>query len=34
LIRQKFGKGFSLVRLDPILDAESEITGYMALVKP
>ena len=34
LIRQKYGKGFNLVRLDPILDAESEITGYMALVKP
>ncbi len=34
LIRQKFGKGFSVVRLDPILDAESEITGYMALVRP
>ena len=34
LIRQKFGKSFNLVRLDPILDAESTITGYMALVKP
>jgi hypothetical protein len=34
LIQKKFGKEYSLVRLDPILDAESEITGYMALVKP
>jgi hypothetical protein len=33
LIQKKFGKELNLVRLDPILDAESEITGYMALVK-
>jgi hypothetical protein len=34
VVQQKFGKNFNLVHLDPILDAESEITGYVALVKP
>jgi hypothetical protein len=34
LIAKKLGKGVTLVRLDTILDAEKEPTGYMALVKP
>ena len=34
LIAKKLGRGVSMVRLDTILDAEKEITGYMALVKP
>jgi len=34
LIEGKLRRKIELVRLDPLLDAESEITGYMALVKP
>jgi hypothetical protein len=33
LISQKQGRKIEIVRLDPILDAESEVTGYMAVVK-
>lgn len=33
LIAQKLGRRVELVRLDTILDAEKEPTGYMALVK-
>ena len=34
LLRQRVGKNLALVRLEPIFDSESEITGYMALAKP
>ena len=34
LIAKKLGRRIALVRLDTILDAEKEPTGYMALVKP
>ena len=34
LIVKKLGRGVTLVRLDTILDAEKEPTGYMALVQP
>jgi hypothetical protein len=34
LIAKKLGRGVTLVRLDTILDAEKQPTGYMALVKP
>jgi hypothetical protein len=34
LIAKKLGRSVTLVRLDTILDAEKEPTGYMALVKP
>jgi hypothetical protein len=33
-IAKKLGRRVTLVRLDTILDAENEPTGYMALVKP
>ena len=34
LVQGKFGRGFTVVRLQPILDPESEITGYMLQVQP
>ena len=34
LISKKLGRSVTLVRLEPILDAEKEPTGYMILVKP
>lgn len=34
LVRKRFGKRLRFARLDPIFDAESEIKGYMATVRP
>ncbi len=34
LIQKKFGRNFTIVRVDPISDAESEVQGYMALTGP
>jgi hypothetical protein len=34
LISKKLGRSVTRVRLEPILDAEKEPTGYMILVKP
>jgi len=34
LVQNKFGKGFTVVTVQPILDPESEVTGYMAQVQP
>ena len=34
LVRNKFGRDFTVVRVQPILDPESEVTGYMAQVQP
>jgi hypothetical protein len=34
LVRKRFGKQLRFARLDPIFDAESEIKGYMATVRP
>lgn len=34
LVHDKFGRGFTVVRIQPILDPESEITGYMVQVEP
>jgi hypothetical protein len=34
LIRQRTGKALSVVRVEPIHDAEQEIRGYLAIVKP
>jgi hypothetical protein len=34
LVQKRFGKRLRFVRLDPIFDAESEIKGYMAVVRP
>jgi hypothetical protein len=34
LLKKKTGKQANLVRLEPIFDSESEIKGYVALVKP
>jgi hypothetical protein len=34
LLKKKIGKQGNLVRLEPIFDSESEIKGYVALVKP
>jgi len=34
LVQNKFGRGVSVVRVQAILDPESEITGYMVQVRP
>ena len=34
LIQNKFGKDFTVVSVQAILDPEKEISGYMALVQP
>jgi hypothetical protein len=34
LLHKRFGGNFTLVRVEPIFDAESEVKGYMAVVKP
>jgi hypothetical protein len=34
LVHNKFGKDISVVRVQPILDPESEISGYMVQVEP
>jgi hypothetical protein len=34
LVQSKFGKGFAVVRIQPILDPEAEISGYMVQVEP
>jgi hypothetical protein len=34
LVQNKFGRGYTVVRVQPILDPESEITGYMLQVQP
>jgi hypothetical protein len=34
LVQDKFGKDTAVIRVQPILDPEGEITGYMAQVRP
>jgi hypothetical protein len=34
LIQDKFGKEYTVINLQPILDPEKEVSGYMALVQP
>jgi len=34
LIQDKFGKDYTVVSLQAILDPEKEVSGYMALVQP
>jgi len=34
LVRERFGKRLQFVRMETIFDAESEIRGYMVVVKP
>ena len=34
LVQNKFGRGISVVRVQAILDPESEVTGYMVQVQP
>lgn len=34
LVQNKFGRGITVVRVQPILDPESEVTGYMVQVQP
>lgn len=34
LLQNRFGRHLELLRLEPILNSESEIDGYMALAKP
>ncbi len=34
LVQEKFGKEVEVVRVQPILDPESEVTGYMVQVRP
>lgn len=34
LLQKRFGRKIELLRLEPISNEESEIQGYMALVKP
>ena len=34
LVHGRFGKGFSVVRIQAILDPENEISGYMVQVQP
>jgi hypothetical protein len=34
LVQNKFGRAFTVVRVQPILDPESEISGYMVQVQP
>ncbi len=34
LLRKRTGKTLSVVRVEPIHDAEQEIRGYLAIVKP
>lgn len=34
LLRKRFGKPLVVVRVEPIHDAEQEIRGYLAIVKP
>jgi hypothetical protein len=34
LVQGKFGRAFTVVRVQPILDPESEVSGYMVQVQP
>ncbi len=34
LVQSKFGKGVAVIRVQPILDTESEVAGYMVQVQP
>ncbi len=34
LVQSKFGRSFTVVRVHPILDPESEISGYIVQVQP
>jgi len=34
LVRNRFGRNLNVIRLEPILDSDAELDGYLALAKP